>query len=158
MDEKGQAKAKRIQTKALVEFGRGVGKFGYTFTQEVGGMALQALASRFASPDIEKLHSSAPYHETDIGLAAVHRGRKEDIPELEFTGEALAVAAVLRASRNPNIPRDTVDQVVSKLIEAGIDPELSPLVPDEQAVQAQQLMRQSAPTPLFPNQPGRKPF
>lgn len=153
--------SKEERSNGWAEFRRGVGRFGYTFTQELGGMALQAIGnSRFLGPpDVQELHRTAPLHQAKLGLAAVSRGRKNDIPELEFTGEAMAVAAVLRANDNPDIPRDEVDQVVGKLIEAGIDPELSPLVPDEQVVQAQQLIRQSSPViPMFPDRPGRKPF
>jgi hypothetical protein len=117
------------------------------------GLQLEPFASKILTPpDIRTLRQERPFDDAHIGRDAVERGRKEDIPELEFTGEALLVAATLRAKHEASVRPDQVSDIVDMVLDAGIDVDLAPLVSDENADEAKTVIRENTRViDFFPN-------
>lgn len=103
-------------------------------------------------PNTYHLRQERPVDEAHIGMDALLRGRTEHIPELEFTGEAMLVAAALRANRDGLMRHNRVIEIVDMVMDASVDAELSPLVSDENVQEVQDLIRENtAVIDFFPN-------
>jgi hypothetical protein len=91
----------------------------------------------------------ARLHTAVVGRSAIQRGKKVDDPELQYTGEAMILKEAVKAQEDPNIPEKVREQIVDIAIEEGIDPRLSPLIPDETAEQARQLIARQDNVTMF---------
>jgi len=98
---------------------------------------------------VTRLVEDARLHTAVVGRSAIQRGKKVDDPELQFTGEAMVLEAAVKAQDDPNVPENVVEQIVEIAIQEGIDPRLSPLIPDETAEQARQIMVQQDNVTMF---------
>ena len=108
----------------------------------LGRLAAGAAARRtFAPVNPNYLQQTSSLHAAKIGIKAVKEGRERGIPQLEFMGEASVIRAALR-SVDETYPRVT-DEIVEDIADAGINPVLSPLLEDSEAVKAQELLRQN---------------
>jgi len=98
---------------------------------------------------VTRLAQDARLHTAVVGRSAVQRGKKVNDPELQYTGEAMILKEAVRAQEDPNIPQNVREQIVDIAIEEGIDPRLSPLLPDETAERARQLIARQDNVTMF---------
>lgn len=133
------------RAKSAFEIGVGLSKLGWHFGIELGSMALRTADDRFLHPpDVRELRRNMRLHDAYIGFDAVARGRAKNVPELVYLGEAAIVHAVVKAEEDPEVSKQSVEQIVDLALEAGVDPELSPLVGDEEAEKAKELIRHNS--------------
>jgi hypothetical protein len=133
---------------------------GLDFAQYVGGRLLTAAQKKAEEYSLigdehiaTRLRRQSPLRKAQIGHLAIKRGKRLDNPELEFTGEALVVQAVVDAAEDPQVADEVVERVTDIALKAGIEPTLSPLVANEVAEQATELLpMQSTIDELFPHQ------
>ncbi len=101
---------------------------------------------------VGRLKAAKVQSDIDVAMEAIYRGRKRDIPELEFFGEAALAKTLIRAEEDPRTPDGATAELAGQVEQAGIDPELVPLLSDDDAVKAKAIMRSCHKvTHFFPN-------
>jgi hypothetical protein len=100
----------------------------------------------------KNLEEEKPLSDAGVAMKAIESGRQLNLPELEFIGEAVLTKTLIRAETNPATPRHITAQVAETVEEVGIDPELVPLLNDDDAQQAKGILQSYRKVKhLFPN-------
>jgi hypothetical protein len=118
--------------------------FTVGLTIGLGKIALKAVDDKiFEDLNLGAMRRTGAIHTAKLGFQAVRDGRRRDVPELEFFGEATLIHAAVSANHDELTHPRLVDEIIEMVADAGINPELSPFVSDEDATQAKELLRQS---------------
>lgn len=100
---------------------------------------------------VTRLKQEKPLSDAAVAVDAIEKGRKLDLPELEYIGEAVLTKTLIRAETNPATPSRVTAQVVDIVQEVGLDPEQVPLLEDDDAAKAKGIMgRYDTVKQLFP--------
>lgn len=94
---------------------------------------------------VHHLQQRAPLMDAQGGIKAIEKGRKYDEPELEFIGGAALTLAAIRAEDNQDISDHVTGEIVRLIHEQGIEPQLTPLLSDEQARRADEVISSHQP-------------
>jgi hypothetical protein len=127
--------------KSYIQIAFESGWFAVGFARGLVKAAIQAGGDALlTNPNLDHFRQTSSLHAARLGIKAVVDGRGKEAPELEFFGEATAIRAAVRASRDQETRPRVVDEIVEIIAEAGINPELSPLLGDDEAEEAQKLI------------------
>lgn len=110
------------------------------------------LPSQSAGEFVKQLERERRLNDANVGVKAIETGRKLDVPELEYIGEALVTKALIRAKTSPSTPPQVAEQVAETVEQIGVDPEWVPLLGDDDATQAKGILQSYDKVKhLFPN-------
>lgn len=122
-----------------------------SFGRSVVSQSVEVFWPQDAQRFVAQLRQEEPLNDAAVGKRAIEVGRQLDTPELEFIGAATLAKTLLRAETDPATPRHVREQVADILAESGVDPELVPLLDDEEAILVRDIMhRYDKVKPLFP--------
>lgn len=94
---------------------------------------------------VEELRQTNFDNDLAQAIAALDLGRKYKDPELGFLGAGWMLKLMCKADKDPKIPNHKVEQIAQRVLEENLDPMLEPLVDDEEAVHAAELLDKHNP-------------
>lgn len=101
---------------------------------------------------VSQLRQDKPLSDAEVAVDAIETGQQRDIPELEFIGKAALTKALIRAETDPETPGQVTAQLAETAGDVGIDPELVPLLDDDDAQKAKDILHSYDKVKnLFPN-------
>jgi hypothetical protein len=107
-----------------------------------GMSTMLGLAGYPSGPQLRRrLKAEEPLHNARVGIQAVEDGTRRHDPELINSGRAQLVRAVVEAAHHDDdILARVTDEVSARVVEKGIDPFVTTLVPPEEAIEAAEAL------------------
>lgn len=94
---------------------------------------------------VEELRQTNFDNDLAQAAATYELGRKRKDPELGFLGAGWMLKLMCKADNDPKIPSRKVEQIAHRVLEENLDPMLEPLVDDEEAAHAAELLDKHNP-------------